>query len=1153
MRTKITTMFAILFITIMASAVSAQTQLATPTVKSPGGVSTTGFTANWTALAALSGATGYDVKIYDASNSLVSTHNAVGETTATLAITGLSLVKNANYTYTVSAIGDGTLKTNSLESAKSIAFYIQTDDKAVFQYITTDASLLRNDLGSAIGASGAADIYELATSGGVYLLSSSSVTNMTLVKNTTLRAKSGLATKPIFNGSTTSSTGSTVNVFTVNAAGLTLVFDGIEFDGTNTTVGGNNRMLIYNNSGANAKIYLTNCYFHDFKQTSGHGVIRMNAASTAAVLDVQNCVFNNCGGKGLNISASAPNTVTVNVKNTTFSNNTVVSNANAIYFSAVNSGTTTIDHCTFYNMISKDASESVFRFSYTVSSVPVGVTIKNSIFDNVANTAVATFDNCYLAGFTGTDPVGTNTFVTAPTYTSAATRDFTLTNLSSLICTDGYVVGNTFGASLTPLLPPTTINDAVSVGVTTFTAGWSEVINASGYLINVYNGVPTLVSSTRVGAVTSTPITGLSASTNYTYKVLAIGDATTYSSSAESSPSNSFTTLPPAPAIASFTPTNAGNGTSVVITGTNFTGASAVSFGGTAANSYTVNNDTQITATVAAGASGSVSVTTPSGTGTKTGFIWLQPVTIISGTKTNADYTFTEESVVNVPNGAILTINALTTVNRITIEGGGKVTNNSTFNVTNTMTINSDGNGTGTYVDLGTSAISGTVNQDLASVRNWYVSSPVATAQSNVLTPLGTLWKYNETNTGVTTNPGTALWDLITTNEALTVMKGYIFKPTSPGLISFTGTLNTGDKSITLDRTENAQAGRGFNLVGNPYPSYLNWMMAIDAANTGTSNMSTTLWYRTKNPGTYVFPTVTAYFVFDTYNATATTGTNNNGGGEVTRMIAPMQSFWVRVKPALDNSTTTGTLKFTNAMRDHESGTNRLKAPSAKNATQQLLRLQVSNATNTDEAILLFNRNASDAIDDFDSQKMSNNNPAIPEIYTTVGTDKLVINGMNTIPLDTPIGLGFVPGSATSFSIKANEVSNLAEDMKVILKDNVTLAETDLTDGLSSYSFSPETVNGNRFSVIFRTSGSTTGLDKGDDTNLMVYWNNNKGITIRTNDEKLIGSTVTVFTALGQQLISKKLSSTSMNVDYPYTPNVYLVKVNNVITKVIIK
>ena len=542
MRTKITTMFAILFITIMASAVSAQTQLATPTVKSPGGVSTTGLTAYWTALPALSGATGYDVKIYDATNSLVSTHNAAGETTSTLSITGLTLTKNSNYTYTVTAKGDGTLFSNSPESSKSIAFYIQTDNKIVFQYISTEASVLRSDLTSAIGASGAADIYELATPGGVYLLSSSSVTNMTLVKNTSLRAKSGLATKPIFNGSTTSSTGSTVNVFTVNVAGSIIAFDGIEFDGTNTTVGGNNRMLIYNNTGANAKIYLSNCYFHDFKQTTGHGVIRMAAASTSAVLDVQNCVFNNCGGKGLNISAAAPNTVTVNVKNSTFSNNTVVANANAIYFSGVNSGTTTIDHCTFYNMISKDAVESVLRFTYTDPLVPVGVSIKNSIFDNVANTAVATtFDNCYLAGFTGTDPVGTNTLETAPTYTNAATRDFTLTNLNSLICTDGYVVGNTFGAMLTPLTALTTVNNAINLTSTSFTAGWAAVTDASGYIVNLYSGAA-LVKSVRVVS-NSAEITDLSANTAYTYKVIAIGNATTTSSSAESAASESFSTL----------------------------------------------------------------------------------------------------------------------------------------------------------------------------------------------------------------------------------------------------------------------------------------------------------------------------------------------------------------------------------------------------------------------------------------------------------------------------------------------------------------------------------------------------------------------------------------------------------------------------------
>lgn len=58
-------------------------------------------------------------------------------------------------------------------------------------------------------------------------------------------------------------------------------------------------------------------------------------------------------------------------------------------------------------------------------------------------------------------------------------------------------------------------------------------------------------------------------------------------------------------------------GTSVMITGSGFTGATAVNFGATAASSFTVNSDTSITATApAATAVGpvDVTVTTPSGT-----------------------------------------------------------------------------------------------------------------------------------------------------------------------------------------------------------------------------------------------------------------------------------------------------------------------------------------------------------------------------------------------------------------------------------------------------------------------------------------------------------------------------------------------------------
>ena len=96
-----------------------------------------------------------------------------------------------------------------------------------------------------------------------------------------------------------------------------------------------------------------------------------------------------------------------------------------------------------------------------------------------------------------------------------------------------------------------------------------------------------------------------------------------------------FTISPPTvgPSITSFTPTGGLAGTVVTVLGSNFTGATAVSFNGTAA-AFTVNSATQLTATVAAGTTtGPITITTPTGAVTSAqSFVVGAPPTITSFT-----------------------------------------------------------------------------------------------------------------------------------------------------------------------------------------------------------------------------------------------------------------------------------------------------------------------------------------------------------------------------------------------------------------------------------------------------------------------------------------------------------------------------------------
>src|SRR5205823_6564360 len=99
-----------------------------------------------------------------------------------------------------------------------------------------------------------------------------------------------------------------------------------------------------------------------------------------------------------------------------------------------------------------------------------------------------------------------------------------------------------------------------------------------------------------------------------------------------------FTGATTAPAISSFSPTSGPVGTGVTINGSNFTGATRVTFFNGVAATITFNSDTQIQTTVPTGATtGPISVSTTAGTATSASnfTVTTSPPTISSFTPTS--------------------------------------------------------------------------------------------------------------------------------------------------------------------------------------------------------------------------------------------------------------------------------------------------------------------------------------------------------------------------------------------------------------------------------------------------------------------------------------------------------------------------------------
>ncbi len=227
--------------------------------------------------------------------------------------------------------------------------------------------------------------------------------------------------------------------------------------------------------------------------------------------------------------------------------------------------------------------------SFTPASGPIGTQITIS-GENFSTATQVTFNNVAAISFI----VDSNTQIRANVPAGATTGRIHVTAMDgTATSSSNFTV--TFPPSISSFTPTNgLVGTQVTIIGNNFTG--ATLVNFNGVAATTFN----VVSNTEIRA--NVPA---GATTGKISVTAADGTAT--------SASDFTVTIPQPPTIASFTPNSGPIGTSVTITGNNFTGATQVTFNNIAA-AFSVDSDTQIRATVSVNAStGRISVTAPGG------------------------------------------------------------------------------------------------------------------------------------------------------------------------------------------------------------------------------------------------------------------------------------------------------------------------------------------------------------------------------------------------------------------------------------------------------------------------------------------------------------------------------------------------------------
>ena len=320
--------------------------------------------------------------------------------------------------------------------------------------------------------------------------------------------------------------------------------------------------------------------------------------------------------------------------------------------------------------------------SFLPASGPVGTSVVVT-GTNLNGTSAVSFN-----GTTATFTANSATQITATVPTGATTGKIAVTtSVGNATSTSNFTVTATVSS-------PTITNFAPSSGPagTAVTITGTNLDGASAVKLNGTTAAYTVNSATQITATVP------QGSTTGKFTVTTPGGTATAATD--------FTVTVPAPTISGFNPTSGPVGTPVVITGTNLSAASLLTFNGVTAT-ITTDTATQITANVPAGATtGKLSVTTPGGSATS-----ANNFTVNSASSTLdlvIDGLYLTQATQDYPNPSVPLVKDRSAWVRVFVRAN--TANTATpqvkvqFTPTNTLTISAPSNSVPTSIDPNTDA-----------------------------------------------------------------------------------------------------------------------------------------------------------------------------------------------------------------------------------------------------------------------------------------------------------------------------------------------------------------------------------------------------------------------------------------------------------------